>query len=206
MVGGERNEMTKVMIGQTQVQSLYSGASTKYRLVLLEVEKLRTGFAAATPDKGQALYGARLVELFEDYAKERALTKKWAESYEPIIAAHFEATEFYEHSQLVAEVGIVVASLAVLLMSQAAWGVAVALACATVLTVGGTYFHTKHVVHVLEENMEVAQGAYTELRKLHAGAHDDEDAIAALRTALHISPKAVAEPGAKETPHLPAHH
>jgi len=40
------------------------------------------------------------------------LSKKWADSYEPLVEAHFDAAESYEHAQLIAEIGIVMASLA----------------------------------------------------------------------------------------------
>src|SRR5262245_49555311 len=41
MVGSERNELTRTMIEQTQAHSDYTAASTKLRLVLMEIEKQR---------------------------------------------------------------------------------------------------------------------------------------------------------------------
>ena len=41
MVGSERNELTRKMIEQTQAHSDWAAASTKYRLVLIELEKQR---------------------------------------------------------------------------------------------------------------------------------------------------------------------
>src|SRR6266567_8627396 len=47
MVGSERNELTRAMIEQTQAHSDYTGASTKYRLVMIELEKQRARVLAA---------------------------------------------------------------------------------------------------------------------------------------------------------------
>src|SRR6476659_7341651 len=41
LVGSERNELTKTMIKQTQAHSDFTAASTKYRLIMLELEKQR---------------------------------------------------------------------------------------------------------------------------------------------------------------------
>ena len=41
LVGSERNEPTRTMIEQTQAHSDYSSASTKFRLIMLDLEKQR---------------------------------------------------------------------------------------------------------------------------------------------------------------------
>ena len=39
MVGSQRNELTKTLIEQTQAHADYTAASTKFRTVMLELEK-----------------------------------------------------------------------------------------------------------------------------------------------------------------------
>ena len=51
--------------------------------------------------------------------QERNLAKSWADNYLPLVDTHFKAAEGYEKSQLIAEIGIVLASLGVLLASPA---------------------------------------------------------------------------------------
>jgi hypothetical protein len=46
MVGSQRNELTRTLIEQTQAHSDYSSASTKFRLIMMELEKLRRGLPA----------------------------------------------------------------------------------------------------------------------------------------------------------------
>src|SRR5215472_12278962 len=52
MVGSERNELTRVMIEQTQAHSDYTGASTKFRLIMIELEKQHARVAASRDPAG----------------------------------------------------------------------------------------------------------------------------------------------------------
>ena len=178
MVGSERNELTKAMIKQTQAHSDFTAASTKYRLVLIELEKQHARVASARDTPGGWSPVQRFVELAADYGDERNLSKNWADSYEPLVNAHFEAAEGYERAQLIAEIGIVMASLGVLLVNRAAWLLSVLLSAGCIVQVARTYFPTRH--EVLEANEQIARTgeAYAGLRKVHVGANEDETAIA----------------------------
>src|SRR4051794_13121009 len=46
MVGSERNELTKTMIKQTQAHADFTAASTKFRLIMLELGKQRARITA----------------------------------------------------------------------------------------------------------------------------------------------------------------
>src|SRR5581483_2510348 len=146
MVGSERNELTRAMIKQTQAHSDFTAASTKYRLVLIELEKQHARVASARDQAGGWSPVKRFVELAADYGDERGLSKNWADSYEPLVEAHFDAAEGYEHAQLLAEIAIVLASLGVLLASRTAWLISLVLSAICVLQVGRTYFPTRHEV------------------------------------------------------------
>src|SRR3954466_712487 len=114
MVGSERNELTRTMIEQTQPHADYTSASTKLRLIMIEVEKQHARIASARDPQGGWSPVPRFIELAGDYSKERNLAKNWADTYRPLVEAHFDAAEGYEHAQLIAEIGIVLASLGVL--------------------------------------------------------------------------------------------
>src|SRR6185369_12296448 len=98
-------------------------------------------------------------------------------SYHPIVEAHFEAAEGYEHAQLIAEIGIVLASLGVLLASRPAWMISVALSLVCVFQLTRTNYHTRHVVTGSLVQVHHSEEAYGELRKSHVGANQDADAI-----------------------------
>src|SRR6267154_2892216 len=93
MVGSERNELTRAMIEQTQAHADYTSASTKFRLIMLELEKQRARVAAARDTPGGWSPVERFIELAGDYTKERSLAKTWADTYKPLAEAHFDAAE-----------------------------------------------------------------------------------------------------------------
>lgn len=179
MVGGARNELTRTMIEQTQAHSDYSAASTKFRLIMIEIEKLKA--TNPTPaDTAPSPLVARFVRLYADYVSERKFSKEWSDSFHPLIDAHFHAAEHYEHAQLIAEIGIVLASLGVLLGSRPAWMVSIVFAVACVGQLTRTYFHTKsEVAHSVTKVLACA-AAYQDLRKAHSATNDDAAAVDAL--------------------------
>ena len=180
MVGGERNELTRTMIEQTQANSDASSASIKFRLIMLELEKQRGVVAASAAAAAGGTVLPRFLALYSDYAKERKFSKDWADSYDPMIQAHFEGAEGYEHAQLIAEIGIVLASLGVLLASRPAWLVSLVFAAACVVQLGMTFAHTRREVNEASEKVHRTDEAYHELRKAHAAGGDDERTVEAL--------------------------
>src|SRR5690349_23507087 len=70
MVGSERNELTRTMIEQTQAHSDYTGASTKYRLVMIELQKQRARVLASRDAAGGESPVERFIQLWMDYKKE----------------------------------------------------------------------------------------------------------------------------------------
>ncbi|HZR21526.1 MAG TPA: DUF4337 family protein [Verrucomicrobiae bacterium] len=177
MVGSERNELTKSMIKQTQAHADFTAASTKFRLIMIELEKQHARVATARDPAGGWSPVQRFVELSDDYGHERDFSKRWADSYEPLVNAHFEGAEGYERAQLMAEIGIVTASLAVLLASRAAWCLSLILSGACVVQVARTYLPTEREVKKAEEEIGRTSREYAKLRSVHLGANEDEQAV-----------------------------
>jgi len=205
LVGGERNEMSRAMIEQTQATADATSASTKFRIVMINVEQMR-----AQPNLPNGVR-ERFVRLYDDYSKERKFTAAWAASYQPLIDAHFEAAEGFEHGQVIAEIAIVFASLAVLLANRMAWIASLVLAVGAVAWVGNIYVHTKAHVGSAEVAIEHHREDYEKLRALHVGDHSDADAADALDPGGAIRQAIAAEQArAAEAPasaaEKPAHH
>ena len=55
MVGSEQNQLTRTMTEQTQANSDYTGASTKFRIVMVELEKLRHESSLGSTEAGPNL-------------------------------------------------------------------------------------------------------------------------------------------------------
>jgi hypothetical protein len=124
-----------------------------------------------TPD---AVEVKRFGKLARTYDKDRREAKEDAEAYEGAIEAHQEAAEHYEWAQLAAEVGIVVASIALLLSSRAVWTVSLALGLGCAGILGVTFFETRGAVAAAEQKIKQANENEVELEK-----DDDEEGEAA---------------------------
>jgi len=203
MVGSERNELTRAMIKQTQAHADFTAASTKYRLIMIEIEKQGARISTQRDPASGFSPLKRFIELSGDYSKERKLSKDWSDSYEPVVEGHFDAAEHYERAQVVAEIGIVLASLAVLLASRPAWMLSVLLSCICVVLLAHTYFQTSRIVDSALVKVGHAEEAYEELRKSHTGANEDEKTLSrvdpdgSIRAMLEARAKS-REPGAPE--------
>jgi hypothetical protein len=130
----------------------------------------------------------RTLDAAKRYAEHVEGAKKWAEAYEPAIEAHSEASEHYEWAQLCAEIGIVIASVALLLANRKAWMLSVVLgtACASLLvwTVVTTHAHLAHA----EEGIHKAKEAYAAFRKDSSGKDDDAELLAAVEKKIASLP------------------
>jgi Domain of unknown function (DUF4337) len=175
MVGSEQNRLTRTMTEQTQAHSDYSGASTKFRVVMDDLEKLRIQSSPESMTAAAQLQELkRFLRLHLDYSRERDSAKRWADTYQPAIEAHFDAAEGYDNAQLFAEIGIVVASLAVLLSNRTAWVLSILLAVISIGVLTSTFLKTRRTVSNAVGNIRQAENAYQQLRKAHLAAKGDE--------------------------------
>lgn len=111
---------------------------------------------------------ARLDGLAKRYQHDMKEAKEDAECYDEKIEAHFDAAEWYERAQLAAEIGIVVASVALLLGSRPVWYVSLLFALGGALVIGRTFVHTHGLLESAEKKIEEAQ-------KRSAFIENDED-------------------------------
>jgi hypothetical protein len=112
---------------------------------------------------------ARISGLRTKYKHDMAEAKEDAEAYDLAIEAHHLASEWYERAQLCAEIGIVIASIALLLSSRAIWAVALLFAIGCGGMAGYTWKHTQVVLHEAEQKIERAA-------KNTAAIQEDDDA------------------------------
>jgi low affinity Fe/Cu permease len=179
MVGSEQNRLTRTMTEQTQAHSDYSGASTKFRIVMTDLEKLRSHSSPESIGIGGGEFAElkRLLRLYLDYRQERDFAKKSMDTYQPAIEAHFDAAEGYDNAQLVAEIGIVVASLAVLLSNRTAWVLSILLGVICIGLLTSTFLKTSRNVSRALGDIQQTESAYQRLRKAHLDENEDERTI-----------------------------
>ena len=169
MVGSQRQELVTSLLDQSWAHSSYTAATTKYRLIMLELEKMRGSPA------GPALQ--HMLRLYTEYNDEQELAQKWDDDCQPLIDAHFDAAEGYEHAQLVAELAIIIASLAVLLNSRTAWLVSIGIGAVCLALMGYTFVTSKSAIAENHRKVHAAEHAFEERMEHHAESSEDEDVV-----------------------------
>jgi hypothetical protein len=119
-----------------------------------------------TPDKEDEVRLGKLAKRYENDMKE---AKEDAEAFDPKIEAHTEAAEWYERAQLLAEIGIVVASVALLLSNRKIWTVAIVAGVAGAGIIGWTFVKTHGAINAADKHIEEAA------KRTEAIEEDDDD-------------------------------
>jgi hypothetical protein len=122
-----------------------------------------------TPDPEDEKHLQGLARKYEHDMKE---AKEDAECYDGKIKANFDAAEWYERAQLCAEIGIVIASVALLLGSRMIWYVALVFGLMSGGIIARTYGHTQSLLDVAEKKIEEAQK-----RTLEIEGDEDGDGV-----------------------------
>jgi hypothetical protein len=128
-----------------------------------------------TPTRGDVLRFAHLVRGFDG---EREAAKAWSESYDQAIAAHAHAAEHFEWAQLATEIGIVLASIALLLGSRRARLGALTLGAIGVAIAVSTFSITRMHMHHAEAKIADARQHYQQLTDERAEAAEDAKLLA----------------------------
>jgi hypothetical protein len=115
-----------------------------------------------TPDVGEK---ERFQKMALRYKHDMAEAKEDAEAYDLKIKAHEEGAEGYERAQVAAEIGIVVASVALLLSSRAVWVASILLALSCAGLGGMTFSHTRSQLEVAEHKINEAVAHTIQMEK-----------------------------------------
>jgi hypothetical protein len=145
-----------------------------------------------TPDPEDEAHLAGLAKRYQHDTKE---AKEDAECYDEKIAAHFDAAEWYERAQLAAEIGIVIASVALLLSSRGVWIISLVFAVAGAGVIVRTFVHTRGMLESAEHKIEEAQK-----KEAFIENDDDGDGVPDKPAAPGASAAPGGSAGAKEPP------
>ncbi len=122
-----------------------------------------------TPDPKEL---TRFKKIAQEYSRDVREAKEDAEAYDGAIEVHQQGAEWYEWAQLAAEIGIVVASIALLLASRAIWIVSVCLGLVCGGTLGFTILHTRTAEAAAEQKIRAAA---ENIQKIEADDDTAED-------------------------------
>ena len=98
----------------------------------------------------------RFAKLRTSYKHDMAEAKEDAEAYDLAIEAHEEAAEWYERAQLCAEIGIVIASIALLLSNRKAWAVSLTIGAVGAVIIVMTTLQTSQKLALAEKKVSDA--------------------------------------------------
>ena len=126
-----------------------------------DTAEIKDLIASSTEDMAQLLTPdpeemTRFQKMALRYKHDMAEAREDAEAYDLKIKAHEEGAEGFERAQVVAEIGIVVASVALLLSSRAVWLVSLLLALACGGLGGMTMAHTRGVLITADRKIKDA--------------------------------------------------
>jgi len=171
-VGYERAELVQYLVEQQHAHAKYQAQDIKHRSAILSLQQLHAT-AAVEGAKVNAADMVTIASSANRYFAESQAAKEWVDAYDPIIAAHSVAQEEYEHAQLAAELGIVLASIALLLRKRAPWLAGVLLGVGSIVLLAMTYLHASHDLKGTEAKLEETETHYRTLRE--AGKTTDTD-------------------------------
>lgn len=170
-VGFERTELVQYLVEQQHAHAKYQAQDIKHRAAILSLQQLHA--IATEGAKVNATDMVTIANSANRYFAEAQAAKAWVDAYDPIVAAHSVAQEEYEHAQLAAELGIVFASIALLLRRREPWLFGIFLGIASIVLLVMTYRHTAHEVHAAEAKLGETETSYRTLRE--AGKTTDVD-------------------------------
>jgi hypothetical protein len=199
-VGGERSELVRTLVERSNAQAQYHAQDVKHRVSIIAVQELHSAtFSPSNPNPALNKNDVMaMVSTVERYLKESNLAKDWSESYDSAIEAHTEAQERYELGQLAAEIGIVIASVALLLKRREAWFLSLLLGLACVIIIGMTYVNTNRVVTAAEKTIEEKNKEYMDARAKDKTTDSEDALLNSLRQWAGQPLAPAAKEGAKE--------
>jgi len=157
MVGSQRQELMTTLLDQSWAHSSWVAASVRSSMVASDLQKLHGQPGAAT---NPAL--PQLLHFDSDYTTETKLAKEWDDACEPLVDAHYDAAEGYEHAQLIAEVALIIASIGVLLSNRLAWLLSLAVGAICLIFICYTFVSARSAVEENHHKVEHAEKAYEE--------------------------------------------
>jgi hypothetical protein len=173
LVGSERTLLVQKMIEQQNAHAKYQAQNTKHRMVFVALlQSHALGLSGATPTlrKDDML---TLANTFDRYLAEAEAGREWTESFDEMIKVHAEAQEAYEHGLLAAEIGIIFASIALLLKRRPVWLISLVLGGLCIFLVANTWVHAGHQAQEQAQVIAAKEKRYVEMRK--KGNTDEAD-------------------------------
>jgi hypothetical protein len=122
---------------------------------------------------------ARFLTLLDRTREQAEAAQHWSESYHDAVEAHKNTAEHFEYALLSAEIGIVIASVGLLLarqvqMAKAAWGAAVVLGLLSAGIASITFIANKGALHAAEQKIESSEHHFRSMNREEDDVAEDK--------------------------------
>jgi hypothetical protein len=141
----------------------------------------------------------RFLVLLDRTREQAEAARRWSESYRDAVEAHHRKSERFEYALLSVEIGIVIASVGLLLsrqrrMAQAAWATAIVLGVVCLGIAGMTYVSSEHALHEAEQKIKMSEHRFTSMDKEMEDVAEDKKLEDDIRKELPAMRKLMAGP------------
>jgi uncharacterized membrane protein YhiD involved in acid resistance len=121
----------------------------------------------------------RFLALIHRIREENEAAREWSESYHDAVTVHENTAARFEISLLGAEIGIVIASVGLLLarktmFARSAWGIAIALGLLSLGVAIATKVHNTHALHGAEDKIQKSEHHVTSLNRDKEDIEEDK--------------------------------
>ena len=178
MVGSERTLLVQALVQEEHAHAKYQAQDVKHRAAVLALTQIHS---AAVSPQGSAVIkedAVNLAKTVERYLNESHLARDATYTFEPLTKVHMEAQEEYEHGQLAAEIGIILASVALMLKRRIAWFGALAMGAVSLFFIATTMHHTGHELAHAQHVIDDAVEKYNAAREADKTTGDEAQMIA----------------------------
>lgn len=193
-VGSERTQLLSKMIEEEHAHAKYQAQDVKHRMAFLTLSQAHALAFGSDPGKVNKADVLVMANTVDRYLEESVLAKEATQSYQKVVHLHMEAQEGYEHGLLAAEIGIVIASIALMLRRRSVWLVAVAMGILSTGLAATTYLHSGKEMRESLDKIAEATKRYDEKRVAGKTTEQEKKTVAESRAWASAS----AAPAARE--------
>ena len=189
LVGSERTHLVQKLVEQQNAHAKYQAQDVKHRVAFIALAQIHaTAFNTPEPTAKKADV-LLLAQSVKRYLTESVAAKEWTTSYDPIIKAHMENQQHFEHGLLLSEIGIVIASIALLMRRKSAWILALLLGGACIFVMTKTLIDASQISKSAAVTIGAAQDKYETLRKQNKTTAIEEKLVSEIFDWANSAPK-----------------
>ena len=177
LVGSERTLLLRMLMEQQSAHAKYQAQNVKHRVALMALAQVSaTALGAPNPSLNKATL-LDMAQSVDHYLEEATLADDWTNSFDGIIKAHMEAQETYEQGLLSAEIGIVIASIALLFRRKEIWQISILLGILALFLAVKTMIHAGDEVKEQTLRIKAAEKKYEDARTSSKTAKFEEELV-----------------------------